>query len=165
MSDCPTGPTNLDSTVRGVTFCCYLHIWLPPSSYVVFLTTLVFCIADWMHRRLWQKCVHWYQWLVRYLISNCKYEMFQVIFHLVRCFPFSSYPLSTIKHLLFAWPYFHKVITLDIFMRLYFCDLSHIVHEFLHQKLLARTSFSGLSAFANLCKIKSSRIKSVFNSI
>ena len=33
-----TRPMTFES---GVTYCCYFYIWLPPASYVVFLTTLV----------------------------------------------------------------------------------------------------------------------------
>ena len=33
----------------GVTYCCYFYIWLPPASYVVFLTTLVKRLAIYYH--------------------------------------------------------------------------------------------------------------------
>ena len=39
---------------------------------------------------------------------------------------------STVKHLLFAWPYFREVISLDLFTRLYFRDSSYILLYYLH---------------------------------
>ena len=42
--------------------------------------------------------------------------------------PFFCLHLScTVKHLLFAWPYFCELMTLDLFTRLYFCDYSFLV--------------------------------------
>ena len=72
---------------------------------------------------------------------------------------------TTVKHLLFVWPYFREVISLDLFTRHYFRDSSYILLYSLHQKLLARTLFLRLYALANYAKIKSSRTKSVLQYI
>ena len=34
---------------------------------------------------------------------------------------------TTVKHFLFVWPYFRKTTTWDIFTRVYFQELSHLV--------------------------------------
>ena len=42
----PTFIKKLSFWIRGVTYCCYrIYVWLPPASYVVFLTTLVGLVA------------------------------------------------------------------------------------------------------------------------
>ena len=69
--------------------------------------------------------------------------------------------LSVIVKHLFAWPYFHEAINKNIFMRLYFHDLSNLVLLSFHLKSLARTLILYLLALANLCQNKVLAIKSV----
>ena len=58
--------------------------------------------------------------------------------------------LITVKHLLFAWPYFREAITHYLFTRPYFRDLRNLLPKSLDNELLARTLFSRLYALANL---------------
>ena len=60
------------------------------------------------------------------------------------------YRLITVKHLIFAWPYFREAITHDLFTRLYIRDLPYLLLLSLHKELLARTLFSCLYDLTNL---------------
>ena len=58
--------------------------------------------------------------------------------------------VTTVKHLLFPWPYFREAVTHDLFTRLNIRDLPYLLLLSLHKELLVRTLFSRLYDLANL---------------
>ena len=68
---------------------------------------------------------------------------------------------NTVKHLLFAWPYFREAINWDIFTILYFSDLSFLFYDPYIRNYWRGIYFRASLLSRNYAKIKSSRIKSV----
>ena len=147
------------------------------SAWAVLESSSAFFFSSWIYKgksqRCWTKTTHFMIFQPLHKHEHVVRDPFRIIKFIPICWaqmPLESWNLQffmmmnlhTVKHLLFAWPYFRNAIIWEIFTRLYFHDLSYYQYNAYIRNYWRRLYFCNSMFLRIIVKIKSSWIKSIY---